>query len=126
MRAVVRAVARAFVRAFVRAVVLSCLRAVVRARAVEKPQLAPPLEALNWCAAPAPLLPYAPAFYLCDVAFTASSSVTTTHPLAASLQRVASPEEVAAAVAFLASDEASFITGALLPVDGGRVNLGAR
>jgi NAD(P)-dependent dehydrogenase (short-subunit alcohol dehydrogenase family) len=33
--------------------------------------------------------------------------------------RVARAEEVARAVAFLASDEASFITGALIPVDGG-------
>jgi NAD(P)-dependent dehydrogenase (short-subunit alcohol dehydrogenase family) len=34
------------------------------------------------------------------------------------------PEEVAAAVAFLLSDEASFINGAILPVDGGRSALG--
>ena len=33
--------------------------------------------------------------------------------------RIADPSEVAAAVRFLASDEAGFITGAVLPVDGG-------
>jgi NAD(P)-dependent dehydrogenase (short-subunit alcohol dehydrogenase family) len=31
------------------------------------------------------------------------------------------PEEIASAVVYLASDEASFVQGALLPVDGGRV-----
>ncbi len=37
------------------------------------------------------------------------------HPL----NRCAEPSEIAAAIAFLASDDASFITGAALPVDGG-------
>ncbi|WP_422923506.1 SDR family NAD(P)-dependent oxidoreductase [Singulisphaera sp. PoT] len=37
------------------------------------------------------------------------------HPIG----RIGRPEEIASAVSFLASDEASFITGAILPVDGG-------
>lgn len=36
------------------------------------------------------------------------------------LGRFATPEDVAHAVCFLASDEAAFITGVELPVDGGR------
>ncbi|CAB0005524.1 unnamed protein product [Nesidiocoris tenuis] len=39
-----------------------------------------------------------------------------THPLG----RVGQPSEVANAIVFLASDRASFITGATLPIDGGR------
>lgn len=37
------------------------------------------------------------------------------------LRRLGAPEEVAAAVAFLASEPAAYVNGAILPVDGGRV-----
>jgi NAD(P)-dependent dehydrogenase (short-subunit alcohol dehydrogenase family) len=38
------------------------------------------------------------------------------HPIG----RIGQPEEVASTVAFLASDDASFMTGLAIPVDGGR------
>lgn len=46
--------------------------------------------------------------------------LTVLHPLS----RVGSPAEVAEVVAFLLSDHASFINGAIIPVDGGRSILG--
>lgn len=38
------------------------------------------------------------------------------------MQRAATPEEVAEAICFLGSDDASFITGVILPVDGGKTS----
>ena len=38
------------------------------------------------------------------------------------LRRIGRPEEVAEAAVFLVSDKASYITNAILPVDGGRLN----
>jgi NAD(P)-dependent dehydrogenase (short-subunit alcohol dehydrogenase family) len=41
--------------------------------------------------------------------------------LAMPMRRIGRPEEVAAAVVWLCSDEASFITGVTLPIDGGKL-----
>lgn len=43
------------------------------------------------------------------------ASIERMHPMG----RIGEPDEVARAIVFLASDDASFITGAVLPVDGG-------
>jgi NAD(P)-dependent dehydrogenase (short-subunit alcohol dehydrogenase family) len=43
------------------------------------------------------------------------ATIVAEHPLG----RIASPDEIAAAIVFLASDEARFVTGTVLMVDGG-------
>ena len=43
------------------------------------------------------------------------AEITAQHPIG----RIGEPAEVANAILFLASDDASFITGTILPVDGG-------
>ena len=55
-----------------------------------------------------------------DIDQEARSAVVAQTPLA----RMGQPEDVAAAVAFLASDDAAFITGTTLVVDGGRIVVG--
>ena len=54
--------------------------------------------------------------------FTAESKRDLIENLAGTtlLNRGAEPEEIAEVIAFLASDKASYITGAVIPVDGGR------
>jgi len=53
-------------------------------------------------------------------------SIEVTHPLGQILGRVATPEEVGELIAYLASDNAAFITGDCIRIDGGRGCLGAR
>jgi NAD(P)-dependent dehydrogenase (short-subunit alcohol dehydrogenase family) len=55
-----------------------------------------------------------------DIDEDARSAVVAQTPMA----RLGRPQDVAAAVAFLASDDASFITGVSLVVDGGRIVVG--
>jgi len=61
----------------------------------------------------------APAFTPTDMTSHLGEEYLAKFHAATPLQRLTRPEDTAAAVAFLASDDAGFTTGAVLPVDGG-------
>src|SRR5688572_12712251 len=61
----------------------------------------------------------APGFIETDMTASLPEETRTTYQSAIPAGRFATPEEVAAAVRFLASPEAAYISGAVLPVDGG-------
>jgi NAD(P)-dependent dehydrogenase (short-subunit alcohol dehydrogenase family) len=42
------------------------------------------------------------------------------------MKRLAKPEEIASVIAFLASDDASYMTGTTLHVDGGRMGMSVK
>jgi len=53
------------------------------------------------------------------IEITPNAGVIATAPYQAAIGRVAKPEELAAVICFLASDEASNVSGAIVPVDNG-------
>jgi 3-oxoacyl-[acyl-carrier protein] reductase len=61
----------------------------------------------------------APGFVETDMTAQLSEDLQTTYQKQIPLGRFCSPDEVARVVRFLASDEAAYITGAVIPVDGG-------
>jgi len=63
----------------------------------------------------------APGFVLTELTSSLSEAIQEGIRTATPLGRFGTAEEVSAAVAFLASDEASYITGQILGVDGGLV-----
>lgn len=61
----------------------------------------------------------APGFIETDMTAVLGEEVIDKYKAAIPVARLGQPEEVAAAVAFLAGEEAGFISGAVIPVDGG-------
>ena len=61
----------------------------------------------------------APGFIETDMTGVLPEDTRKTYQAAIPAGRFATPEEVAAAVRFLASTEAAYISGAVIPVDGG-------
>jgi len=61
----------------------------------------------------------APGFIETDMTAVLSEEQRTTYMAAIPAGRFAQPSEVAAVVTWLASDDAAYISGAVIPVDGG-------
>jgi 3-oxoacyl-[acyl-carrier protein] reductase len=61
----------------------------------------------------------APGFVETDMTDTLSEELKATYKAQVPLGRYGSTEEIASAVTWLASDGAAYITGAVIPVDGG-------
>ncbi len=62
---------------------------------------------------------FAPGFVQTDMTSSLDNEVLSSYLASIPLRRVGTPGDIAKAVAFLASEDASYITGQVLAVDGG-------